>query len=80
MSETLYILRQDPEHIPSSLFLASDANMDIVFVEHGTSIGPSSEKRTVVTAKGIATGHSGSTMTYDDLVEKIFSSEHTIVL
>jgi hypothetical protein len=80
MSETLYLLRQHPEHIPSSLFLASDADMDIVFVEQGTSIGPSSVKGAVVTAKGVATDHSGSTMTYDDLVEKIFSSEHIIVL
>jgi hypothetical protein len=54
--------------------------MDIVFVEQGTSIGPSSVKGAVVTAKGVATDHSGSTMTYDDLVEKIFSSEHIIVL
>lgn len=80
MSATLYLLRQHPDHIPSSLFLASDINMDIVFVEQGTLIGSFSVKGAVVTANGIATGHLGSTMTYDDLVEKIFSSEHIIVL
>jgi hypothetical protein len=54
--------------------------MDIVFVEQETSIAPSSVKGAVVTTEGMAVGHSHSTMTYDDLVEKIFSSEHIIVL
>jgi hypothetical protein len=80
MSYTLYLLRQHPDRIPSSLFLASDVNMDIVFLEQGTSIGPSSVKGAVVTAKEIGAGRSRTTMTYDDLVEKIFLSEHIIVL
>jgi hypothetical protein len=53
--------------------------MDIVFVEQGTSIAPASVKGVVVTPEGRAVGHPQS-MTYDDLVEKIFSSEHIIVL
>ena len=80
MGTTLYLLRQHPDHIPSSLFRASDTNMDIVFLEQGTSIAPSSVKGAVVTAEGRAVGHPHSTMTYDDLLEKIFSSEHIIVL
>jgi hypothetical protein len=80
MSETLYVLRQHPDRIPSSLFLDSDVNMDIILLEQGTSIGPSSVKRAVVTTEEIAAGHSRTAMTYDDLVEKIFSSEHIIVL
>jgi hypothetical protein len=80
MGTALYLLRQHPDRIHSSLFRASDVNMDIVFVEQETSIAPSSVKGAVVTTEGMAVGHSHSTMTYDDLVEKIFSSEHIIVL
>jgi hypothetical protein len=34
----------------------------------------------VVSGEGITVGVSHSALTYDDLVEKIFSSEHVIVL
>jgi hypothetical protein len=80
MGTTLYLLRQHPDRISSSLFRASDAEMDIVFVEQVASIAPSSVKGVVVAAEGMAVGCSYPTMTYDDLVEKIFSSEHIIVL
>jgi hypothetical protein len=54
--------------------------MDIVFVEQAASMVPSSVKGFVVAAEGVAVGGSHPTMTYDDLVEKIFSSEHIIVV
>ena len=37
-------------------------------------------KGVVVTAEGMSAGSSRPTLTYEDLVEKIFSSEHVIVL
>ena len=80
MSATLYLLRQQPDLISPSLFRASDADIDIVFVGHAASIAPSSVKGVVVIAEGMAAGGSHSTLTYDDLVEKIFSSEHVMVL
>ena len=80
MGTTFYLLRQQPEHISSSLFRASDLNMDIVFIEHAASLIPSSVSGVVVVGEGIGVGLSYPTMTYDDLVEKIFSSEHIIVL
>ena len=80
MGTTLYLLRQQPDLISSSLFRMSDADMDIVFIEQVASRIPSSAKGVVVAAEGMAVGHSYPTMTYDDLVEKIFSSEHIIVL
>jgi len=80
MGTTLYLLRQHPDLISSSLFRASDTDMDIVFIEQTSSIVPSSVKGTAVTAEGIVGGLSHPTMTYDDLIEKVFSSEHIIVI
>jgi len=80
MSTTLYLLRQHPDRISSSLFQSSDADMDIVFVEQAASIAPSSVQGVVVATEGMAVGFSCPTMTYDDLIEKIFSSEHIIVV
>jgi hypothetical protein len=73
MGTTLYLLRQHPDHIASSLFRASDVDMDVIFVEQAASMTPSS-------VKGVTVGLSRPMMTYDVLVEKIFSSEHIIVL
>ena len=80
MGTTLYLLRQHPDLISSSLFRASDTDMDIVFLEQAASIVPSSMKGIVVATEGISVGFSHPTMTYDDLIEKIFSSEHIIVV
>ncbi|MEP6958775.1 MAG: hypothetical protein ABI980_08585 [Nitrospirota bacterium] len=80
MSATLYLLRQQPDGISPSLFRASDQDMDIVFIEHATSIAPSSVKGAVVSAEGMMVNDSHQTLTYDDLIEKIFSSEHIIVI
>ena len=57
MSETLYLLRQQPEYIYPSLFLGSDREQDFVVL-----------------------GESSQAVTYDEMVEKIFSSAHVIVI
>ena len=80
MNATLYLLRQQPDCISPSLFRASDADMDIVFIEHASSITPSSVKGVGVTAERMIVSDSRQTLTYADLVEKIFSSEHIIVI
>ena len=80
MSATLYLLRQQPDRISLSLFRTSDVNMDIVFIEQAALIPPSSVKGVVVTAERMIVSDSRQTLTYDDLVEKIFSSEHIIVI
>ncbi|MCE9536530.1 MAG: hypothetical protein K8R65_08990 [Nitrospirae bacterium] len=80
MGTTLYLLRQQPEGIPSSLFHPSDADMDIVFVEQAISAVPSSVKGVAVAVEKDVVGSSCQTMTYDDLIERIFSSEHVIVI
>ena len=80
MGTTLYLIRQDLDRVPSSLFQASDIDMDIVFIEEATSIASSSVKGVMVAAKGRVVSCLPPTMTYDDLVGKIFSSEHVIVI
>ena len=80
MGTTLYLIRQDLDRVSSSLFRASDIDMDIVFIEEATSIASSSVKGVVVTAEGLEVGGSRPTLTYEELVEKIFSSEHIIII
>jgi hypothetical protein len=80
MSSTLYLLRQKPEQISPALFRASEADIDIVFLEEASSMIPSSIKRVVVIPERMIVGGSHQTLTYDDLVRKIFSSDHIVVL
>jgi hypothetical protein len=80
MNSTLYLLRQHPDRISSALFRASDGDMDIVFMEQVSSILPSSVKGIVVATERLAVGFSHPPMTYDNLIEKIFSSEHILVI
>ena len=80
MSETLYLLRQQPERISPSLFRATDTDIEIVFIEHAVSISLSSVKGVVVATERMAVGLLHRTITYDDLIEKIFSSKHIIVV
>ncbi len=76
----LYLLRQNPEQISPSLFQASEANIDIIFIEETSSMIPSSIKGAVVAPEGMTVSGSRQTLTYDDLVCKIFSSDHIVVL
>jgi len=80
MSATLYLLRQNPDLISSSIFRADDTDMDIVFIEQASLKAPYSAKGTVVATTGIDFGFPHATMTYDDLIESIFSYEHIIVV
>ena len=80
MSATLYLLRQRPDLISPSLFRDSDADTDIVFVEHATLTTLSSVKGTTVNSEGVMVSDSCQALRYEDLVEKIFSSERIIVL
>ena len=80
MSATLYLLRQQPDRISPSLFRESDADVDIVFVEHTTLTTLSSVKGITVSGEGVMVSDSRQTLRYEDLVEKIFSSKHIIVL
>ena len=80
MSTTLYLLRHSPDRISSSVFRADDVDMDIVLVDQAASIVPASVSDYVVVGEGMAGEPSYPTVTYDDLIEKIFSHEHVIVV
>jgi len=80
MSATLYLLRQQPDHISSALFRASDVHIDIVFIEQATSITSSFVEGSVFTDERKVIDNSRQALTYDDLVDKIFSAEHVIVI
>jgi hypothetical protein len=80
MGVTLYILRQQYGHTSPSLFDMSDAPIDVVFLEQSTP-------QTLLGVEGVMVGEGSITarssyqpLTYDDLVEKIFFSEHVVVL
>jgi hypothetical protein len=80
MGKTLYLLRQQPAGISSSLFHPGDADMDILFIEQAIATAPSSVKGLAVSVEKDVVGSSCPTITYDDLVERIFTSEHVIVV
>jgi hypothetical protein len=54
--------------------------MDIVFIEQTSSVVPSSVNGVVVATEGIEVSLSNPTITYDNLIDKIFTSEHVIVV
>lgn len=80
MGATLYLLRQQLEDISPSLFRVSDTEKDFVFVEHLVSATPSSRKEVVMKPERMEGGNARQILTYDDLVEQIFSSDHVIVI
>lgn len=80
MSAPLYFLRQSPNRISPSLFRASDMDMDIVFMEHPSSITFSSVRGVIQTGREPVAADSQRMLTYDDLVEKIFAADRIIVL
>jgi len=80
MGVTLYIIRQQHGLTSLSLFDMSDAHIDVVFMEQGTSLIHLSVEEVIAGGGSIAARSSRQALTYDDLVEKIFSSEHVVVL
>jgi hypothetical protein len=80
MGTTLYVVRRSPDRIPSSIFQSNDLDMDIVFVEQEASMAPSAVKGFVMVSEGVTVGGSHPMMTFDDLIEKIFSSDHIIIV
>ncbi|HJS67165.1 MAG TPA: hypothetical protein VJ760_07570 [Nitrospiraceae bacterium] len=80
MSATLYLLRQQPDRISPSLFQPGDTDMDIVFIEKAAAMVPPSIKETVAFVGSVESVGSHPTLTYGELVEKIFSADRIIVL
>ena len=80
MGATLYILRQQHDRISPSLFHMTDTDIDIVLIDQVTPLTPSSEEGAKNSQDSAVVSGSPSILTFDDLIEKIFSSEHVVVL
>jgi hypothetical protein len=80
MASTLYILRKQPSAISPTLFQLGEADMEVVFIERVPLISPAFENGSFVSDKKVAGGSSVPTITYDDLIMKIFSFDHIVVL
>jgi hypothetical protein len=77
MNKTLYLLRKPIHQIDPAVFLASESQGDVVLLEE-------SGGETFSYAGGAVfslTDDQGShTLTYDDLVKKIFEHDHAMVI
>lgn len=80
MNRTLYLLRKQPNDISSAIFQSDDADIDIVLIEQARETLSPSEIGIVVGTKDAGRMLSGSTMSYAEAVEKIFSVDHIIVV
>jgi hypothetical protein len=80
MGVTLYLIRQRLDRISPSLFQMSDTDIDVVYLEQSTCVPSSDTEGVSVCGEGIEANNSRSILTYDNLVEKIFSSERIVVL
>jgi len=78
MSATLYLLRQQPDRISPSLFSERDIDVNVVVIEDPMAIAFSCVKGAAMNTEGMLLQN--SRQAYEDLIEKIFSSEHVIVI
>lgn len=79
MSPFLYLLRRPPDQIPDALFRASDALGDVVLLEAAASSVVSVPHGLVLRLEQDRARDEG-TLTYDELVEKIFATERVMVI
>lgn len=79
MNSFLYLLRRPPDQIPDALFRPSEALGDVVLLEAATSSVMSVPHGIVLRLKHDGARDEG-TLTYDELVHKIFDSERVMVI
>lgn len=77
MSRTLYLLRRPIEEVNQAVFLPAETKGDVVLLEHGGSSRFVHDGGTVFSLTD-TTHH--QRISYDDLIEKIFQNDHTIVI
>ncbi len=77
MKKTLYLLRKPVEQIDPSLFLPEKSQGDVVLLEEsGAGVFPYAGG-SVCSVTNDTAEHG---LTYDDLVRKIFESDHVVVI
>ena len=72
----LYLIRKPVDCIDPSLFLSSESQGDVVLLDQGTAPFP----YTGGTVFTLASDESQNGLSHEDLVKKIFQSDHTIVI
>jgi hypothetical protein len=77
MKKTLYVLRKPFDQINPAVFLPSESQGDVVLVDGTAGRKFSYAGGTVFTLHG---GEADQVLTYDDLVNKIFECDHTVVI
>lgn len=75
--KTLYLLRRSYEKIQPSVFLPSETEGDVVLLEKGESSVFSHSKGRVFSLS-LETTH--ESLSYDGMIEQIFSHDHVIVV
>ena len=76
MKKTLYLLRKPLDRVDPALFVASHSEGDVVLLD--PALAPFPHSTGTVLSLGIE--HGNRTISYDDLVRKIFESDTTIVI
>ena len=77
MKKILYLLRKPVDRIDPSLFLPSESRGDVVLLQQDAIVPFPYEGGTVFS---LSSAESQNGLSYDDLVKKIFQSDHTIVI
>jgi hypothetical protein len=77
MSKTLYLLRQPVEQVNRAVFLSSETEGDVVLFGEADSSELSHSKCHVFS---LEKNGRHPRISYDDLIEKLFESEHVIVI
>jgi hypothetical protein len=77
MSKTLYLIRRPIEQVDQAVFFPADTIGDVVLLENGGSSRLVHDGGTVFSLTDNA---HHVRISYDDLIEKIFQTDHTIVI
>ena len=77
MKKSLYLLRKPVDQIDSALFLPAESQGDVVLLE-----GSGGKRFPYSGGQIFSLADSGPNhdLTYDELVKKIFDSDHTVVI
>lgn len=77
MKKTLYVLRKPVEQIDPALFNSEQSTGDVVLLEES---GGGQFPYAGGSVFALTNNDAQSTLTYDELVRKIFECDHTIVI
>ena len=80
MSTTLYLLRRPADQIPTSVFRASENEGDIVALDDSALTSLSSSRTQIPTVRSARRSIGSPSLTYEELIDRIFDHDHVIVI